>query len=66
MRNNDKPYTTTRKITIGTPLSDKYLDAYKKNQKVLWVEDEYLVVDASRVKGSDIIEFYLQRVGVKK
>ena len=66
MRNNDKPYTTTRKITIGTPLSDKYLDAYNQYQRVLWVEDEYLVVDASRVKGSDIIEFYLQRVGVKK
>ena len=61
MRTNQRSYTRIHRVLKGTPLYDKYLDAFVVNKVVTWEGVDYIVVDHSRIKGTDSTEFYMRK-----
>ena len=62
MRSNSKPYDLKQKLTVATPLCDKFTMLVGKNMTVSIKGVSYSVVDKSRIAGTTAIEFYLKKV----
>ena len=61
MRSNKIPYDYKRKLTFPTPLCDKFLALVGKEETIQIGGVFYKVVDKSRIAGTTVIEFYLQK-----
>ena len=59
MRNNDRKYTSKKRVVSNTPLSRKLITAHVSNLTVTVDGLEQKVVDFSIVKVREITEFFL-------
>lgn len=59
MRNNERKYTSKKRVVSNTPLSRKLITAHVSNSTVTVDGLEQKVVDFSIVKGREITEFFL-------
>lgn len=63
MRTNKEKYHIKKRIVINTPLYNKVVGNYERGQSIPFDGVELVVVDASRISGTDTVEFYMKKVG---